>query len=1143
MKENVTLSIILMAVPSPIRLATINVASIRSARARFMAFDFLSRVEADILFLQETWLASVAEMHLAKREWRCGPSLWSLAAEPCSGVAVLFKTGSVACRRVIEVEIGRCLVVDAVVRGQFLRLINFYGPQTKRERKSLLTAVKPYLFTSQQVIFGGDFNMITRPKDRAGAANPLGYDSTFLNSVVREAGLVDVHVRHLPNLTGFTFSRGSSKSRLDRFFLKGDSACSAPELQSVEFSDHCMVSVALNVADTPQKGRGMWRLNGSLLEDPEVREAYEVFFLDQTSLLEGNCSRLEWWEVVKKRSGDFFREISGYRAASKYQAYQRLRRQLDRLVSSGGSREQISGLKAQMKECQYDRLASLVFERDYGKFISPDPYRSCGEAASSKVVHGLKDASGSLVRSRSGILGVVRDHFSDLLKKRPLDMEKVREFLDETPLEVRSDLPDSLTEEISVAEVEQAISSLASKKSPGPDGLTAEFYKTFKSLLAPHLRDVYRECLAYGLLPPSMRRSALILLSKGKDPSVVENWRPIALLTTDRKILAKILFTRLSALAGRMLSPSQHCTIPGRGTFGAVLNVREAVERCRADGSERYLLALDQAKAFDRVNHEYLWLLLRRYGLPDQFVDWLQVLYRGAESFPLVNGWVGRAFSVDSGVRQGCPLSPLLYVFAVDPFVRRLDCERLVGVPVGPVGGPVSAVKVVAYADDVSVVVSGREEAHYVESQIGCYSEASGSLVNWDKSEVFWMGKEGEQFPLPDVFPTPVPEIRVLGIHFGPGDYPKLNWERRLVSATRKVKAWRGWKLSLRERVCLVKTYLLPEFLFVSYVCLLPASLYARVSGLFFLLLWGNRLNLIKREVTYRQRRQGGLDMVNPVVFFIIIFVKYNLQSIFVDAPSWWECSCKDWLLLFLRRWEEGGRPGDLRRSHGYLPSYVPLALKVLRQWRITALEVGSLGRRELYLRVMASDILKPLSLRDCPERVLTEGLALLNSSRIPNKFWDLAWRSFHGRLYVRANLIYLNLGDRGCPRRECGGTLETMDHFLVQCPFNMEVLTGVGGAIGYPRLPALTYAERVYGDFGVRRGFELSSLYLVSVVVLYYTWHARCLVSTRDKILSVHEVVGDIFRELVKVRDLERSRVGPERCAHLWRGFLFQPP
>lgn len=430
-----------------------------------------------------------------------------------------------------------------------------------------------------------------------------------------------------------------------------------------------------------------------------------------------------------------------------------------------------------------------------------------------------------------------------------------------------------------------------------------------------------------------------------------------------------------------------------------------------------------------------------------------------------------------------------------------------------------------------------------METQIGGYSEASGSLVNWDKSEVLWMGKEGEQFALPDVFPSPQPEVKILGIHFGLDDYPKLNWERRLVGATRKVNAWKGWKLSLRERVSLIKTYLLPEFLYVSYVCLLPASLYTRIYSLFFLLLWGNRMNLIKREVTYRQRRHGGLDMINPVVFFTTVFVKFNLQSIFVDVPLLWERSCKSWFLLFLGSWEGGGRPGDLRRSHGYLPPYVPTALKVLRQWRITALEVGSLGRRELYSRVMASDFLRPLALRDCPDRVLREGLALLNSARIPAKFWDLAWRAFHGRLYVRANLKNRNLDDRGCPRPECGGVLETMDHFLVECPFNSEVLAGVGDAIGYPRLQALAFSERVYGDFRVRSGFDLSSLFLVSTVCLYYTWHARCLVTTRDKSLPVHEVVGGIFRELVKVRHLEEERVGMERSARLWRGFSFRPP
>ncbi|CAI9587834.1 unnamed protein product [Staurois parvus] len=68
---------------------------------------------------------------------------------------------------------------------------------------------------------------------------------------------------------------------------------------------------------------------------------------------------------------------------------------------------------------------------------------------------------------------------------------------------------------------------------------------------------------------------------------------------------------------------------------------------------------------------------LGKYGLEGGFIDWLKTLYRGAESFMLVNGWIGRPFEVGSGVRQGCPLSPLLYAFVIDPFIRRFR-ERTV---------------------------------------------------------------------------------------------------------------------------------------------------------------------------------------------------------------------------------------------------------------------------------------------------------------------------------------------------------------------------------------------------------------------------------------------------------------------------------
>lgn len=1132
----------MMAAPTLLTLASINVASIKSDAARFTAFDFFGRVEADILFLQETRLPSLAAVVKAKRDWRRGPSFWSLAAEPYSGVAVLF-TAPVECRRVIELEMGRCLILDVLVRGQELRLINIYGPQSKWDRKCLFTRIKPFLFTSRQVIFGGDFNTVTRSRDRGGPGDTLAYDSIALNSIVSDARLVDAHIRSNPGHAGYTYYRGSCRSRIDRFFLKEETVSSAVSVVEVEFSDHCMIFVSLNVSETPRMGKGYWRLNSSLLEEPEIRQSFETFLQDQVTVLDFCSSKSEWWEMFKKRAAKFFRQLSSLRSMTRYRLYQGLRRKLEHLVSNGDSREEISRVKALLKKCQYERHSSLVFERDFGKFHSPDPYKNCKMSVSAKIITGLVDSTGSLSKSRSGILEVVRAFYSDFLGRKDLDRDVMSAFLADAIPESGVGVPlDVLTEEITEEEVKVAIDGLSRKKSPGPDGLTSEFYKTFKDPLAPLLTEIFNECLSSGTLPKSMRRSALILLSKGKDPSRVENFRPIALLNTDRKVLAKILFNRLVKFAPRLLSEFQHCSIPGRSAISAVLNVREAVERGRAGLWEGYMLSLDQAKAFDRVDHEYLWSVLSRYGLPGGFVNWLKTLYAEAESFPFVNGWSGPSFEVGSGVRQGCPLSPLLYVFAIDPLLRRIGCGPSAGVGMD-LEAPDVALKVVAYADDVTLFVSSSGEADSVMSEVDRYSVASGSMINLEKCESLWLGGDDQSFGLPGALPEPSDRAKVLGISFGLGDYPEENWDGRLKIASLKVNQWKGWSLSLRERVCLIKTFLLPLFIYLGSVCVLPEPYWVRIYSLFFQMLWGNRLNLIKREVTYRTRELGGLAMVNPVVFLVNTFLKVNLGSPWIQGAPPWVHSCREWFRPFFQEWEIGGRVKDLRVPHGHLPAYATLILKVIRQWGLGVWEIRSLSRKLLDVRVLQTHFWKPLALKDCPGTDLRAGLSLLNSVRIPHKYWDLAWRCFHGRLYVRDNLKYRNSDDRDCPREECAGLLESMDHFLLHCPFNAEVYHRVGVSIGWPGLASLSYPEWAYGAFKFPGGRDRVTLFLVSLVVRFFTWNARCLVSTQRKVLPVDEVIRDTIGELVKVSSLERDRLGADRASLLWRGFVFKVP
>ncbi|CAH2329460.1 Hypothetical predicted protein [Pelobates cultripes] len=768
---------------------------IKSSRARFLVYDHLSRAPYNVILVQETRLETLAALHAAKRDWRWGPSYFSLATERYGGIAILFKDVDVSINRVIELQKGRCVVLDVSMGRQPFRIINIYGPQSKWERKRLFIEIEPYLYTSQQILFGGDFNTITRPQDRRDATQRLG----------------------------------SCQSRIDRFFFKENFPVAAPVLTPVEFSDHHILSCELNVYSTPPKGRGIWRLNSDLLVEQRVQQAFMEFFHDQMTLADLGQTKSEWWEMVKARTQRLFHNLARNMQSSRYKMYLGLLGRLDILISQGGDPEDIAAVKNLMRSYQYDRYASLVKERDHGSYRSPDPYLSCKRKEGTKSIPSLRGTDGTLEESPHGILKVVRDYYIELLGKgSPQCSEegtshgrRVDDFLSELTLPEHSDLSfDELVSEITIEEVTESIQQQNKCKSPGPDGLMAEFYQQFCDLLAPHLTEVFNESLAQGLLPPSMRTSALILLSKPNvlDTADVGNWRPISLLNVDRKVLAKILMKRVQGLVRRVLSTSQYCSIEGRTVFDAVFEVREALKKCRDGERGIYLLALDQSKAFDRVDHRYLWSVLRKYGLPGKFVNWIITLYRGAESFALVNGWRGRTFRIRSGVRQGCPLSPLLYVFAVDPFIRRVEAGTLQGVA----RAPERPLRVVAYADDISIVVSNTREATEVDDLILAYSAASASRVNRDKSVVFWCGKEGDQFPLPDGFPRAQPEIKILGVVFGPGDLALRNWTERLAIASSKVEESHRWKLTFRERVNLIKTYVLTVFGYVSNIFLLP---------------------------------------------------------------------------------------------------------------------------------------------------------------------------------------------------------------------------------------------------------------------------------------------------------------------------------
>ncbi|CAM2105660.1 unnamed protein product [Caretta caretta] len=188
---------------------------------------------------------------------------------------------------------------------------------------------------------------------------------------------------------------------------------------------------------------------------------------------------------------------------------------------------------------------------------------------------------------------------------------------------------------------------MPTNKSTGMDGLTVEFYRVFWDILGPDLATVWAESLQGGVLPLSCRRAVLALLLKKGDLRDLRNWRPVLLLSTDYKIVAKAISLQLGSVMADVIHPDQTYTV--------------------------------SEKAFDRVDHGYLLGTLQAFGFGPPFVSFLRVLYASAERLVRLNWTLTEPVSFRRGVQQGCPLFTISSMTAEDygEFVHETSSKAL----------------------------------------------------------------------------------------------------------------------------------------------------------------------------------------------------------------------------------------------------------------------------------------------------------------------------------------------------------------------------------------------------------------------------------------------------------------------------------
>ena len=219
---------------------------------------------------------------------------------------------------------------------------------------------------------------------------------------------------------------------------------------------------------------------------------------------------------------------------------------------------------------------------------------------------------------------------------------------------------------MTIDEISLAVKNMNTNKSPGPDGLTVEFYRKFWDMLAPHLVLVFNSCFQAGEMCESMKTSNTRVIYKKGDRKSLKNWRPISLLNVDYKICSKAMSIRLSKVLEFIVDPDQTCSVPGRKISANLHTLRDILDYLDRTGEAGILVSLDQEKAFDRVNRSFLQSLLTRFGFGPSFCNWINTFYKGANMRVIVNEWLTEPIPLSRGVRQGDSLSPMLYILCVE---------------------------------------------------------------------------------------------------------------------------------------------------------------------------------------------------------------------------------------------------------------------------------------------------------------------------------------------------------------------------------------------------------------------------------------------------------------------------------------------
>jgi hypothetical protein len=337
-----------------------------------------------------------------------------------------------------------------------------------------------------------------------------------------------------------------------------------------------------------------------------------------------------------------------------------------------------------------------------------------------------------------------------------------------------------------------------------------------------------------------------------------EEHRPLTLLNTDYKLVTRIIANRLKPRLQDVINRQQYSGRMGAPITQAVATLREIIAYGEMSRSQICLVTLDFKQAFDRISHSYLYATLREYNIGDRMIRRIRNIYENASSVIQINGTETRNIPIRCSVRQGYPLSMLAYTMCVNPLLHRLE-QCLTGVRIGRGGEPM---KLAAYADDITLVITRQEQIEQVQEAIHNYERASGAKVNKAKSKALAVGSWDPHTPMMGI---PYSEgVRILGFQMYRTIKESITGSWAPLIAKMRAHAQMAYtrEMDLNIRIQYVHDYLMAPLWYITQIMPPTDTMLRQLTTTISWFLWRGEIFRVPLSTLYKDKQRGGWGLV-----------------------------------------------------------------------------------------------------------------------------------------------------------------------------------------------------------------------------------------------------------------------------------------